>query len=122
MLLDSNIIIYANKEAHQEIRDFLKNKEIHASTISYIETLGYHKITHNEKYILQQFFMLVILLPMSEAVIQKATALRQQQKMSLGDALIAATALIYNKTLITRNVKDFDWVDGLKSINPFQDD
>jgi len=68
MLLDSNIIIYANKEAYQEIRDFLKNKEIHASTISYIETLGYHKITHNEKYILQQFFMLVILLPILDFI------------------------------------------------------
>jgi toxin FitB len=52
-------------------------------------------------------------------VIQKSTLLRQQRKMTLGDSLIAATALIYNQTLITRNDKDFDWIDGLKLINPF---
>lgn len=122
MLLDSsNIIIYANKPTYQEVRDFLKNKEISASVISYLETLGYHQITSDEKDFLQQFFTLVVLLPISETVIQKATALRQQRKMSLGDVLIAATALVYNKTLVTRNIKDFDWIDGLKLFNPFQD-
>jgi hypothetical protein len=119
MLLDSNIIIYAHKPDYQPLRDFLKNKEQSASIISYLETLGYHKITDTEKKYLQQFFSLIILLPISETVIQKATLLRQQRKMTLGDSLIAATALIYNKTLITRNDKDFDWIDGLKLINPF---
>jgi predicted nucleic acid-binding protein len=45
MLLDSNIIIYAHKPDYQPLRDVLKNKELSASIISYLETLGYHKIT-----------------------------------------------------------------------------
>ena len=40
--------------------------------------------------------------------------------MTLGDALVAATALTHQETLITRNVKDFDWIDNLKVVNPFE--
>lgn len=121
MLLDSNIIIYAHKPEYQNIRDFLKNKQVAASAISYIETLGYPLITAEEKYSLQQFFTLAILLPVSENVILTATELRQQKKMSLGDAVIAATALIYHKTLVTRNIEDFDWIAPLNLVNPFQE-
>jgi toxin FitB len=53
MLLDSNIIIYAHKLDYQPLRAFLKNKELSASMISYLETLGYHKITETEKKYLQ---------------------------------------------------------------------
>ncbi len=59
-------------------------------------------------------------LPVSDAVIQKALALRQQKKMSLGDALIGATALIYGLTLITSNVKDFEWIEGLLVRDPLK--
>ncbi len=39
--------------------------------------------------------------------------------MSLGDAIIAATALEYNATLVTRNTSDFDWISDLILENPF---
>ena len=32
--------------------------------------------------------------------------------------LIAATCIEYHKTLATRNTADFDWIKGLKVINP----
>jgi len=50
-----------------------------------------------------------------------AIQFRQQQSMSLGDAIIAATALEHHQTLATRNIKDFDWIDGLKVINPLNE-
>ncbi|MBI4689253.1 MAG: type II toxin-antitoxin system VapC family toxin, partial [Nitrospirae bacterium] len=34
-------------------------------------------------------------------------------------AVIAATAILNNFTLATRNVDDFEMVEGLKVINPF---
>lgn len=49
MLLDSNIIIYAHKPEYQNIRDFLKNKQVTVSAISYIEALGYPLITAEKK-------------------------------------------------------------------------
>jgi len=39
--------------------------------------------------------------------------------MSLGDSLVAATALVHNHKLITRNASDFNWVPGLVLENPF---
>ena len=120
LLLDSNIIIYAHQSDYQHIRDFIRNKAIHVSAISYLETLGYHRISPQEKLALQKFFAMITPLPISHLVIQKATELRQQRKLSVGDAVIAATALIYNKTLVTRNTKDFDWITGLELINPFE--
>jgi len=41
--------------------------------------------------------------------------------MSLGDALIAATALEHRLILATRNVKDFEWITGLKIVNPIRE-
>jgi len=38
--------------------------------------------------------------------------------MSLGDAIIAGTALAYDLTLVTRNTEDFQWIDGLSLLNP----
>lgn len=47
-----------------------------------------------------------------------ATTLRQRRKMSLGDAIIAATAIEKNLALVTHNVKDFRWIAGLHLIDP----
>lgn len=41
--------------------------------------------------------------------------------MSLGDALVAGTALAYELTLITRNVDDFSRIEGLSILNPLRD-
>jgi predicted nucleic acid-binding protein len=37
----------------------------------------------------------------------------------LGDAIIAATALVHVQTLVTRNTDDFAWIPSLKLWNPF---
>ncbi len=38
--------------------------------------------------------------------------------MLLGDALIAATALTHDLTLVTHNTKDFEWVEGWSVFDP----
>jgi predicted nucleic acid-binding protein len=35
------------------------------------------------------------------------------------DSLIAATAITYRTTLLTRNIKDFEDIKGLELINPW---
>lgn len=64
------------------------------------------------------------MIKISDGILQTAVRLRQQKKMSLGDSLIAATALVHQLTLLTlltRNESDFDHIAGLKTINPFED-
>jgi predicted nucleic acid-binding protein len=119
MLLDSNIIIYSCQMNNQTLRILVNHRETGCSAISYVETLGYDKISADEKNYLHRFFDTVTVYPVTQTVIHLATQLRQQRKMSLGDAIIGATALEYQQTLVTRNVKDFDWVEGLKVVDPF---
>jgi predicted nucleic acid-binding protein len=40
-------------------------------------------------------------------------------KIKLLDALIAATAIVYQLTLVTRNVGDFNKINGLNLLDPF---
>ena len=61
------------------------------------------------------------MLAMEMDVLERAVSLRQQRKMSLGDAIIAATALVHDLTLVTRNVDDFRWIADLRLLNPFDD-
>jgi len=121
MLLDSNIIIYSYQKEYQELRDFIRKHEPFISVISYLETLGYHKISVQEKDYLQRLFSVAKMLSISDTIIQKATMLRQQRKLSLGDSLIASTALVHKLTLVTRNTEDFKWIEKLEFINPIDD-
>jgi toxin FitB len=59
------------------------------------------------------------LIPAVSAVSYEAVRLRQQKKMSLGDSLVAATALLHRLPLTTRNKTDFTWIPGLQVFNPF---
>ena len=68
---------------------------------------------------MEAFFRLAQVLPLSQAVLDQAVTLRRQRKMSLGDALVAGTALVHGLTLVTRNVEDFQWIQGLLLLNPF---
>jgi toxin FitB len=118
MLLDSNIIIYAAEPGYDEVREFIAKQNTAVSVISKVEVLGYHKLTRENRQKLERIFQLLPLLPLSNSIIDKAISLRQTQKISLGDALIAATALIHELTVVTANTKDFSWIDDLEIINP----
>lgn len=119
MLLDSNIIIYASQRENEFLRDFIAQNFPYVSAISYIEVLGYHKLTDEDKIYFEEFFNASQILPISQAIIDQAVRLKQIRKMSLGDAIIAGTALVYDLTVVTRNTEDFDWVTELKLFNPF---
>jgi predicted nucleic acid-binding protein len=58
-------------------------------------------------------------LPITSDVLERAVQLRQIKKMTLGDSLVAGTALVHDHTLVTRNVKDFGWIAGLAVLDPF---
>jgi len=49
-------------------------------------------------------------LSISDSVLKQAVLLRQQRKMTLGDAIIARTALDFELALITKNTIDFQWI------------
>lgn len=119
MLLDSNIIIYAAKPEYSHLCDLIAKNSPVLSAVSYVEVLGYHRLMPLEKSYFEAFFKAATVLPITDAILETAIALKQQQKLSLGDSLIAATAICHSLTLVTRNTKDFEWIPSLRLLNPF---
>ena len=118
MLIDSNLLIYASRPEYTGLERWVAKHVRAASAISLVEVLGYHKLTGEAKAFLQNLFAPLEILYPIPVIFECAITLRQRRKMTLGDALIAATCLEHGLPLATANVSDFDWVDGLQVVNP----
>jgi len=119
-LLDSNLLIYSANPDSSFLRPLVLNPTNFVSAISQVETLGFYKLTTDDAAYFNSAFTLLGILPVSQSIIMRAIVLRQQRRMSLGDTLIAATALEYNLEVATRNMADFSPVSGLAVYNPFE--
>lgn len=120
MLIDSNLIIYATQPPYGQLRGWLVDYATHYSAISRLETLGYHRLDDAEKQSITAVLDNLDMLMIGMVTVEFAISLRQQRKISVGDALIAATCLEYQLPLATANEKDFDWIDGLTIQNPMR--
>lgn len=121
-LLDSNLIIYASRPKHGDLRRFIARETPAVSAISKVETLGYPDLTDPEKHFLEEFFAAAEVLNVSQPVIVESIRLRQRQRMSLGDALIAGTALSQTFRLATHNTDDFAWIEELDVVDPLAEE
>lgn len=118
MLLDSNAIIYSIKPDFIKLRELIAEKSPVVSAISYVEVLGYHQLTECDKQDFVDFFATTHMIPVHKGILEQAIKLRQRRKMSLGDSMIAATAIINDLTLITANTADFKWIPSIKLLDP----
>ena len=120
IISDSNLIIYAASKKYPALVDWFEKNKPAASAISLVEVLGYHKLQGEDKRALGDFIAeLTIHYPTPE-IFQTAVELRQERAMSLGDALIAATAIYHGLTLATHNTKDFERIKSLEVIDPMK--
>ena len=118
MLIDSNIVIYASQPQYLVLRLFLDSVRRSISIVSYIEALGYHRLTADTADYITDSFQGSQILPLTNTIDQQAVTLRQHRRMGLGDAIIAATALTHNLALVTHNTDDFRWIGGLELLDP----
>ena len=121
MLLDSNIIIYAVQNHNPELLALTQAPESSTSIVSYVEVLGYLNLSEESKQAFERIFATIRIFPLNLAIADRAVALRQIRRMDLGDAIIAATALEHDLTLLTRNTRDFRQITNLRLINPIAD-
>src|SRR6476660_4455611 len=77
MLLDSNIIIYSAQPENEFLRRLIAERAPAVSAVSYVEVLGYHRLTETERQYFEAFFAEAQALPLSQAVLDEAVRLRQ---------------------------------------------
>ncbi len=124
-LLDSNIPIYLlngtlTPASSPDIARAAKSPA-HISVITKMEILGWNAPTQKEADECRDFVNDAVVLGLSDAVVDKNIEIRRQfPSIKLPDAIIAATAIIHNLTLLTGNESDFSKILGLTFVNPFK--
>lgn len=101
-----------------QLMDNVVDNTPNISVITQIELLCWKTSTATEQRI-KGFISDSIVFDITPNVIMHSVNLRRNYKIKTPDAIIAATALAYNYTLISNNDKDFNNIKGLKYINPY---
>jgi predicted nucleic acid-binding protein len=117
-LIDSNLIIYAVQTEYKSLRQWIIDADPKYSIISRVEVLGFARLQPVEKQVITDLLNNLEIIYLNSGCYELAIALKQQRKMSLGDALIAATCIEHNKILATCNTADFNWIENFRVINP----
>jgi len=121
-LLDSNVIIgYLAGRIPSSGMDIVSEIISHRpniSVISQIEVLRFNDTPENEA-ILEEFVNMSKIYPLSNNVVECIIKLCKQIKIKLPDAIIAATALLEELILVTRNINDFKKIPDLVLLNPW---
>ena len=121
-LMDSNVIIeYTGKKftgSAERALDAAFNGNFYYSIVTRIEVLGFQG-TAAVLQGLQDFLDLSHQYGVTDAIANQTILIRRAfPKIKTPDALIAASALLHNHTLLSRNTDDFKKVPGLKVIDP----
>ena len=123
VLVDTNILIYHTKGsqiATTFLARLLAQQALHISILTKIEFLGWDKHTPEGFEKCQRLIKTAHIYPVEENISNKAIELKRRSPIKLADSVIAATALLNNLKLATRNNDDFRGIAGLEIINPYQ--
>jgi predicted nucleic acid-binding protein len=119
-LIDSNAIIdFFNYSLPENGINLLLSVEPRISIITQIEVFSKKGLEPNEIEGIKQFINTATVYLVNETIALKTIDIRLNNKIKLPDAIIAATAICYDLTLITRNTSDFKTIKGLEIIDPY---
>ena len=119
-LIDTNVVIdFSHGIFSEKSKNFVAkvlNKEPIISAITQIELLGFSVVPPQ----IESFVHYTSIIGINDSVIEKTIEIRKRYRIKLPDAIIAATALVNNLTLLTRNTADFKDIKNLEIINPHE--
>lgn len=120
-LIDSNAVIdYLSGKLPENGKIFMNlvvNNIPNISIITKIEILGF-KTSSDAYQLLNGFVDDSVIIGLNEEIVQRTIEIKREYKLKTPDAIIAATALSNQLTLISRNLKDFALVQRLSVLNP----
>jgi predicted nucleic acid-binding protein len=117
VLVDTNILIdhlAGSPKAAKFLTELIARQAFNISILTKIEFLGWDKHTPEGFEKSRRLVELSQIYPLSQEVADTAIDLRRKRMIKLADAVIAATAIVNNLQLATRNI------DSLRIINPFE--
>jgi predicted nucleic acid-binding protein len=69
--------------------------------------------------LLIEFIDASLVIPLNDDIVKATIEIRKKNKVKTTDAIIAATAIVLDYPLITRNTSDFKKLNGLTIIEPW---
>jgi predicted nucleic acid-binding protein len=91
------------------------------SVINKIELFGWQAPTSEANNQVRLFVDDCTLIWLNDKVVEQTIEIRRLYKIKLSVAVISATALVHDFTLISRNDSDLRKINGLKYLKPFSD-
>ena len=123
-MIDSNAVIdYLSGQIPENGMSFMNsiiNDTPIISIMTQIEVLGFNNPTEVEVF-LNEFIDASLVIPLNDDIVKATIEIRKKNKIKTPDAIIAATAIVLDYPLITRNISDFKKLDGLRIIDPRAD-
>jgi predicted nucleic acid-binding protein len=118
-LIDTNVVIYYfnGLTEDEKLHEIITNS-FNISIITKIEFLGWGEFLADESLYskAKEFISYANVFELDEEIAEQTIALRQRFKTKTPDAIIAATALINNLTVVTNNSDDFNRL-GVKNFS-----
>jgi predicted nucleic acid-binding protein len=106
-VLDSNTImdVFNGLITLESFKRALPDTERMLSVITEIELLSFPRITEEQETRIKVFLAELEIVPLTEEVKRKTIEFRRRANTKLPDSIIAATSIVSNATLITRDKK-----------------
>lgn len=122
-LIDNNVISSLFSDSFSEkalvfINEIIDQKP-RISVITEIEALSWISLDKNKEAIVKAFVNDSNIVPLTPSIIAECINLRRTKKIKTPDAIIAATAIIQNLTLLTSD-RDFKNIPHLKMVDPHE--
>ena len=116
--LDTNPIIYYIDDEPAAVATlddlFAQATPIYTSTITELELFSYPALTEDEAARIEVFLRRIRVMPLVSGIARIAGDLTRLYPRVKGfDSAVTATAIFTNSTLVTRNIRDFEQIDGL---------
>jgi predicted nucleic acid-binding protein len=119
-LIDSNVVIDFSANLIPKKGSLLLSKcfdeDPIISIINKIELLGYQSVTQEVRDLVSAS----LIIGLTDEIVNETIQIRKEYKIKLPDAVIAATAITLDLTLLSRNTSDFGKIRGLDLLDLFK--